>query len=68
MKKVIAAALVALTTSAFAYTVTGFLQGQYQGKSAGGQMGTVCVYGVNGKEAHIFIGYGVCPTTMEFQQ
>lgn len=57
-----------LSTSAMAYTVTGFLSGQYQGKSAGGMTGTVCVYNVMGKEAHVFIGIGVCPVSMQFNQ
>lgn len=67
--RLIAVALtMTVSTAAFAYSVTGFLTGQYQGQSAGGSSGTVCVYNVMGKDAHVFIGMGLCPLSLQFNQ
>ena len=45
---------------------TGFYVRQYMGQSITGQPGLVCVYNVLGREAHVFIGFGVCPMSMKF--
>lgn len=66
-------AAVVLAISAFfagqaqAFTVMGFLTGQYQGQGPGGGYGTWCVYNVQGRDARVYIGIGVCPPTMQFR-